>query len=153
MKDANGWFYLRKCNHLTGSRACCKLLLTHSFPCTLLPFNLHQQVTAVHTAICNMKLKQLFSLYRKLMSTKKYINSYRHFRTLPWGMWEGESYLVMAMGYFTKWPEVCARPNQEASTVLHWPTSSATSGYQENCTATRVRISLDSCRRCSSSWK
>ena len=29
----------------------------------------------------------------------------------------GETYLVIAMDYFTKWPEVCAIRNQEASTV------------------------------------
>jgi hypothetical protein len=29
----------------------------------------------------------------------------------------GNRYLLIAMDYFKKWPEVCAIPNQEASTV------------------------------------
>jgi hypothetical protein len=30
---------------------------------------------------------------------------------------QGSRYLLIAMDYFTKWPEVYAIPNQEASTV------------------------------------
>jgi hypothetical protein len=30
---------------------------------------------------------------------------------------QGNRYLLIAMDYFTKWPEVYAIPNQEASTV------------------------------------
>jgi hypothetical protein len=59
---------------------------------------------------------------------------------------KGNQYLLIAMDYFTNWPEIYAIPNQEALTmadalVPKWPTLSAMSGSQERGTMTRAGTS------------
>jgi hypothetical protein len=53
---------------------------------------------------------------------------------------QGNRYLLIAMDYFTKWPEACGIPNQEASTVAGALVAncSAASEYPGNYIATRV---------------
>jgi hypothetical protein len=53
---------------------------------------------------------------------------------------QGNRYLLIAMDYFTKWPEAYGIPDQEASTVTDVLVTnfSAVSGYPENYTVTRI---------------
>jgi hypothetical protein len=55
------------------------------------------------------------------------------------GSERGSRYLLVAMKYFTKWPEVYAISNQEASAVANDLVTA--SGCRESCTATRVESS------------
>ena len=50
-------------------------------------------------------------------------------------------YLLLVMDYFTKWSEVYAIPNHEASTVADVLLTSVTSGSRESCTATKAETS------------
>jgi hypothetical protein len=69
---------------------------------------------------------------------------------------KGNRYILIAMGYFTKCPEACAIPDQEASTVADAivTISSVTSGYPENYLATRVAtLNVVSYRRFYNAWE
>jgi hypothetical protein len=53
---------------------------------------------------------------------------------------QGNRYLLIAMDYFAKWPEVYAIPNQEVSTVAEALVTNffCRSAYLESCIVTRA---------------